>query len=208
MKFQVLGLTAYIIYLPVFLLTLLYLKWQNNKRSIKTLWVSSLGQSNAVYSRLFNISISLFGLLSLIFIYSFQSLLPKTLISHLGLLSLYSTSAAVFMVGFYPLDVAKKDHFKIAILLFGSIIFSSLLTIHSVYYSPLIPKWAIILNIVLLISFILPAVSWFYDFTKQSYPLVFNKIVKQKRGVYEWISCFMAAFWSWSMAIFTLLALI
>ncbi len=208
MNLNLLGLFIFIIYIPIFLSSLLYLKWQNSKMAIEALWISSLGETTSVHGWLFNLLISLFGLLSLVFVFNFQNLLPQTSLTVFSLLFLYLTGVAAFLVGFFPNNTAEKIHYKIAVLLFTSIILSSFLTIHSIYYSSLIPQWTILLNLILLGSFIFPGISWLYGLSKRKYPAFFKKVAYQYRGLWEWISCFLAACWAWSMAVITLLVLI
>jgi hypothetical membrane protein len=202
-----LGLIAYALFIPILGITLATSKTKHKGYSISSFWVSNLGEKGSPNHRWFNINVSTFGFLAFFFVMAFKSLLPNILLSTIGIYFLYLTCLSTILVGLFPMDTKPKAHFLTSILIFTGITGSALFTIYPIYLSTQIPKWTIILNLFILLSFPLLVLSKHIESRKTKTSNRMGIFITTHKGFWEWTSCLSAISWDFIMTLLTLYVL-
>lgn len=123
MKYLNLLISLFIIYIPIYLVTLLSTVRKNNKKySFYTNSISHITHLKKPYSHYFNILTSTYGALSIFTIVKFYQIAENNIFIDSICMAYGLISLSTFLVGFFPLNFNKKKHNAIAVLLFISLL--------------------------------------------------------------------------------------
>lgn len=200
----IMGLISFIAYILVLVVTLVISKQKHEGYSIKSFWVSELGQNGSPNHKWFNVNVTAFGLLAFIFVTAFHSLLPNLFLSKLGVSFLYLTCLSTVLVGLFPMDTKPKAHWLTSIMIFTGINGSALFTIYPILVSMDVPNWTIIINLLILFSFPLLVFSKYLKVSKRKPFFYLVEFIVNHKGLWEWTACLSAISWDLIMSILTL----
>jgi hypothetical membrane protein len=213
-RFDFVVLTAYVIYLPVFLLLLNLAKRRYKGYSLKSFWISNLGELNSPSHRIFTPSLLVLGVLNLFFISYLRAFLPDSIFSQTAALFLYVSAFSSILIVFFPMDTKPKEHELISYPLFFGILGSSLLLIYPLSASDKIPSLLILLNLLVIVFATLLMVSFWRLTVKYQRKLgdhCLQYIRKEKSfflknvTLWEWIFLYLVILWSFVIGIIVLL---
>ena len=204
MVFGLIGLAAYIAYIPIFL-TLLVLVIKKYKRySILTGLVSDLGSVQSPRKYIFNISLSLFGILSLFFVLSLSNLLPDSYFSKIGLFFLLLTCVSTTCLGLFPQDTASDHHTFFGRTMLIGVAGAAFFMIYPIYFSSAIPDFVLVINLLILVSIVFFVVSNLISGRRKQISKVLVREIAKNKGLWEWAAFLLAVFWDFVMASITL----
>lgn len=119
-------LAAYLIFLPLVVLILLYAVSKKYPGfSFTTHWMSHLGQKGSPSFWHFSIPLFFFGLANTLFTFVLARIMPPSTLSAVALFSFAGIGPAVILVSFFPMNKSKVLHFLSGSALFFSILVSS-----------------------------------------------------------------------------------
>lgn len=200
MDMFLIGLIIYVFYIPIFLALLNFLRLKYENYSIFSYTVSQLGSQESPNYKTFNLSIAIFGFLSLFFVKNYANLLPNIGASKAGTFFLYWTCFSCLLIGLFPRDKRPRLHYFLSGLVFIGVFGSALFTIYPIYASKLIPNFWIILNFLVLGFTALLVIS---VKTKPKLKLI-KKWVTNNTSFWEWSVFISAIIWDFTMAVVTL----
>ncbi len=133
------GLAIYIVYLPVFLLSLVLTIRKYRGFSVFNCWISNLGESKSENHLSFVVSLILLGFFNLFFVISFCQTFPEIFLVKIAMATFFLTSFSLIAVAFSPVDRKLENHKHSTDLLFlgisGSVLSVAVLGPFSVWFS-------------------------------------------------------------------------
>lgn len=177
------------IFLTIFSLVLIQGIFKTKKFSFNKYWVSDFGMDTSTHKKKFNLTISLWGFLSLFLSLGFISLLEESKFTQFTAISLLVTCITTVIIGFLPQDKYRHWHNLTRTIIFigafGTALFSTLPLMNSFAF----PKYLYLFNIGVLFSVCALAITFFVQ----------KKIGAAK--VWEWLVCLFAISWNAIIAI-------
>ncbi|MFA4880259.1 MAG: DUF998 domain-containing protein [Candidatus Doudnabacteria bacterium] len=161
MIFLIVGLLAYLIFLPLcFAILFLVARKQYKNYSVFTFWLSNLGAKKSRSRLIFNVCSFVSGLLNLLFSWILFKILPQTLLT-LAMLIFFSLSALLtVLIPFFPMDKKRKAHEIIANILFFCILAACLLFTYFNLISQMFPAFLTILSLAAVVFSLLVVYSY------------------------------------------------
>lgn len=201
MKLLQIGLVAYIAYIPFLFISIIKngLKRPDffQKRSV----ISLLGETSSSVSRQINTLISFFGLLSLPFVFGLSKLLPRTLLSTIGITFLYLVSLSTLLVGFFPRDKWKMIHKYLGFMLSVGVIGSMVFLIKPMLSSEVIPNVLILLNLAIILFACLYLATDYLKIKR------LGNFFLKRVGIWQWLMVSFSAIWDFLLAIIIFIGL-
>ncbi|MBU1327131.1 DUF998 domain-containing protein [Patescibacteria group bacterium] len=206
------GLIAFILYLPVFLMLLFLAVKRYKEYSFTSLWMSNLGDTRHQSSVLFNSGFLLYGLLSLFFVNGLSRILPNMLIPTVAILFLYICSFSTIVASLIPMNKNLNVHHKFSNMVFMSITAFSALLIYPISVSNIISRYFLVLNVILIVLSVVLSVS-FARLVKKTgkIPISLFEIRKTEKcfivrnaAVQEWIFFLVVIVWNFVMSLIIL----
>jgi hypothetical protein len=195
------GLFVYIIYIPILFASIIKTGLKRpdffQKRSV----ISLLGETNSSVHRQINTLISLFGLLSLPFVFGLSKTLPKTLLSTIGIGFLYLVSLSTLLVGFFPRDKWRTTHKYLGFLLSIGVIGSLVFLIQPMLSSRAIPNVLVFLNFAIILFASLYLATDYFKIKK------LGDFFLKRIGIWQWLMISLSAIWDLLLAIIILVVI-
>lgn len=173
----------FLVYIPIYALTLIVLLKSNKEFSIHSVTVSSLVQLSKKKAKIFNTATMLYGFLSIPTILKYIAIIDINIHSILCILLYTIVSIGTICVGILPKDRHARPHTIVAILLFSTLFLASFVFSLSFLFSPSLINISIFSLIQLILTSIL-----FYK--------VENMTNETKFAFWEWMSLFGTMIWN------------
>ena len=206
------GLLVYILYLPIFLLLLIYGARKKYRRySVLTFWVSNLGEERAASHYIFNVCFLIFAFLNLFFLKGLFEIMPDLILSKIALYFFALSIVALILIVFLPMDKRPKVHQVIASSLFIGMSGFILFSIYPVYVSEVLPRFLVLLNVIILIFVSLTAFTFKKLLSKYGAPALTDLVGERKKEnslllknatLWEWATFVSSLLWFFVSAIF------
>jgi len=120
-------LIIFILYIPIYFITLILLLKQNHYFSITKTTISSLALLEGWKDNLFSMATLLYGVLSIFSIIKYLYIYGLSAFTIIAAMSLFVVSIGTALAGLIQLDFNKSLHYFIAKLLFSSLIVTEIL---------------------------------------------------------------------------------
>lgn len=211
MIFLIVGLLAYLIFLPLcFAILFLVARKQCKNYSVFTFWLSNLGAKKSRSRLIFNICFFVFGLFNLLFGWILFKILPQTLLT-LAMSIFFSLSALLaVLVPFFPMDRKRKAHEIIADILFLCILTACLLFTYFNLISQMFPAFLTVFSLAVVVFSLL--VIYSYLKLKEKYggramgDLVFERkkeksCILKNATLWEWLVFSSVIVWLFALTI-------
>lgn len=167
-------LILFVIYLPIFVVFLFYLRKKNKKYSIKKCVVSLLATGPKPWGIYFNIATSIYGILGMILPICLIRVLGPNWLSAIGIGVLFLVCLFTILVGFFPMNRNLESHKNISYLVYSAVFAVAVVFVFILPQSDVLPKmlqlinyWIIFVSVILFISFMRnkriepnPVVEW------------------------------------------------
>jgi hypothetical protein len=170
------GFYSFILYSPILFLLLFAATKKYPDYSIRSQWMSDLGDTRYGSSRLAIGAWILYGILLFFFAYEVPTILPHMTASSVATLLVYMFLLFGFLTCFLPNNVYRVLHYICVIIAYLSILSFDFLLTYIVLASNTIPKYIIVGTI----THIMTAVAFTYAFIS-----VFLKKMKSSKSLYD-----------------------
>jgi len=195
-------LLLYFACLFILILSLIYSVHKFPKYLKEGRWVSDLGRARRKSSKTFNLAIKLFGLLSLALVFKIIEYLPNVQEANILIITLLVTSISTILVGIFPMDKKLFLHEFSSVLVFGSVVIASVISIILNSKYDFFPSYLLIFNYIFILLLPIAIVCNVIDFFKVK--KVFPKLYIRVGGLVEWTMFLMCIGWNFGMVIFFL----
>jgi hypothetical protein len=203
------GLAIYIVYLPVFLLSLILIIRKYRSFSVFDCWISNLGETKKSENYLpFAVSLTLLGFFNLFFAASFYQLFSGTLLTKIVAAAFSLVGFSLITMAFSPLDRKLENHKRSTDLLFlgmgGSVLSIVFLKPFSIWFS--------VFTLVVMAGMVPFAVSFIILRIKYGYPalVLMSKIRQEEKSFIfkntiflEWLALSLYFIWLFLLVLFT-----
>jgi hypothetical protein len=194
-------LFVYALSLPVIAILLVYCALRYKNYSFKY-WISDLGSAKKGHiDEIFNILISLFGLLSLCLAVNIQQMIIFTNSNLLVLLFLYLTCISTILVGFAPMNVRRTMHSILNVTLYSGVIGTALFSIGPLFVSGLFPKSILFVNFLILLVSPVLIFSKIYEIKKLRFENNILSALFENKGLWEWLTFLLSVVWDFLLTV-------
>lgn len=206
------GLIIYIAYIPIFTLLIALAVRRYKGYTIASYWVSNLGDTRFASSRIFNIALVLYALLTLFLIANLTFILPDIPVSHVAIFLMCVASFAVMMEAVIPFNTDVVVHHRYSIVICFASIGFLLLLLYPLSLVRDFPQTVFLLNIAIVLELVLFAVAYipierklgkvpytFVDVRKHE-----TSFLSRNAALLEWVFVVLSVCWNVLVALIVL----